>query len=640
MPWEQAMSSRQAVFDELSDSVMYRTMQGTINFWNRCAEELYGWRQEEAVGRVSHDLLQTQFPKPLSEIEFELLANGKWEGQLVHATRDGSLVVVKSRWILDQNGQPAEVVEINTRFTTDRTNPAHPIDGSPVETDKQDAVAPTRSAKSVLNRLLVVGLFVLGAVWLVYALFGRLLIRALYASNFAIADKLMAGRAFTPVENYYWRADHLLWSGTVQIIAVYLIAWLLIRNAAGALFAGLSLLLSSLVLFGTLEMFPSLIKTFHLDLISSYFAHRANHIEDDQLIFREKPLNHGVTTGFKGAAYSPVYGIDVPPMTIEWKTDEDGFRNSEKMGSADIVVLGDSYMEYGKTQSDTFPMRLQERLSGLTVRNLAKSGYGPFQYLEVLKRFGLKYKPRYVLFAFYEGNDIVDIRNYLLWKAGKVEDGDLSNLARPRSFFGRYWLALKTAADHMGEVSLLFVQSMLDKNPLLGEDRYNIHPDLAELNLGPGKRERILLPDSSTRYFETALDKGNWMALQRILRDFRDVSKANQITPVVLYVPAPARVYAPFSTADSGKNWLAMREREIANQDVIENEVIRIVQSLDLDFISLSPVFEREAKYGKLLYYHLDPHWNSEGRAVAAAFVADVLRSQSAAPSSVQSKGH
>jgi hypothetical protein len=192
----------------------------------------------------------------------------------------------------------------------------------------------------------------------------------------------------------------------------------------------------------------------------------------------------------------------------------------------------------------------------------------------------------------------------------------------------------------MGEVSLLFVQSMLDKNPLLGEDRYKIHPDLAQLNLGPGKTERILLPDSSTRYFETTLDKENWIALERILREFSDVSKANQITPVVLYVPAPARVYAPVSTADSGKNWLALREREIGNKDVIENQVIRIVESLDLDFISLSPVFEREAKDGKLLYYHLDPHWNSEGRAVAAAFVADVLRSQSAAPSSVQSKGY
>ena len=47
---------------------MTRTMEGRINSWNRSAAELFGWKKEEAIGRISHDLLQTQFPKPLQEI--------------------------------------------------------------------------------------------------------------------------------------------------------------------------------------------------------------------------------------------------------------------------------------------------------------------------------------------------------------------------------------------------------------------------------------------------------------------------------------------------------------------------------------------------------------------------------------------
>ena len=100
-------------FELVNDSVMTRTMEGIINFWNRSAEKLYGWRKEEAVGRVSHDLLQTQFPKPLEEIESELVRNGRWEGRLVHTTRDGGRVEVKSRWTLDPTVQPGAVVEIN-----------------------------------------------------------------------------------------------------------------------------------------------------------------------------------------------------------------------------------------------------------------------------------------------------------------------------------------------------------------------------------------------------------------------------------------------------------------------------------------------------------------------------------------------
>jgi PAS domain S-box-containing protein len=102
------------LFEPLNESIMVRSMEGTINSWNRRAEELYGWRKEEALGKVSHDLLQTQFPKPLQEIESDLVQSGRWEGKLLHASRDGGRVVVASRWVLNLQGQNGPVVEINT----------------------------------------------------------------------------------------------------------------------------------------------------------------------------------------------------------------------------------------------------------------------------------------------------------------------------------------------------------------------------------------------------------------------------------------------------------------------------------------------------------------------------------------------
>jgi PAS domain S-box-containing protein len=99
--------------DLINESVMTRTLDGRINFWNRRAEEIYGWRKDEAVGRVSHNLLQTQFPKPVEEIDAELVSKGLWEGRLVHITRDGYPVVVESRWAWDPKGQREAVVEVN-----------------------------------------------------------------------------------------------------------------------------------------------------------------------------------------------------------------------------------------------------------------------------------------------------------------------------------------------------------------------------------------------------------------------------------------------------------------------------------------------------------------------------------------------
>ena len=113
---------------------MTRSMGGRINFWNHSAEELYGWRKEEAVGKVSHDLLKTQFPKPLEEIESELVRNGRWEGKLVHTTREGSRVVVESRWTLELEGQLGALIEINRRST----DPEACTDTDSVEIGRQD----------------------------------------------------------------------------------------------------------------------------------------------------------------------------------------------------------------------------------------------------------------------------------------------------------------------------------------------------------------------------------------------------------------------------------------------------------------------------------------------------------------------
>ena len=110
-----ATLQQENIFELVNGSIMTRTMEGRIAFWNRSAEELYGWRKEEAVGKISHNLLQTRFPSPLAEIESDLVRNGRWEGKLVHTTRDGSRVVVKTRWSLEFKEQIGELVEINTR---------------------------------------------------------------------------------------------------------------------------------------------------------------------------------------------------------------------------------------------------------------------------------------------------------------------------------------------------------------------------------------------------------------------------------------------------------------------------------------------------------------------------------------------
>lgn len=101
------------------DSIFVRDGNGLITYWNRGAEELYGWKSGEAIGKVTHELLQTVFPEPLEDIMAQLVRSGHWEGELVHTRRDGMKVVVSSRWAVqkDELGQPASVLETNNDIT-------------------------------------------------------------------------------------------------------------------------------------------------------------------------------------------------------------------------------------------------------------------------------------------------------------------------------------------------------------------------------------------------------------------------------------------------------------------------------------------------------------------------------------------
>jgi PAS domain S-box-containing protein len=99
--------------------VMVRDTKGRIEVWSGGLEKLYGYTREEAVGRISHELLHTQFPEPLELIEKCLEHDGTWEGELVHRTRDGRLVIVATAWVLHRvgHGKPSLVVESNADIT-------------------------------------------------------------------------------------------------------------------------------------------------------------------------------------------------------------------------------------------------------------------------------------------------------------------------------------------------------------------------------------------------------------------------------------------------------------------------------------------------------------------------------------------
>jgi PAS domain S-box-containing protein len=110
---------RQAeLLDQSHDAIFTWKLGGGITYWSRGAETLYGYSREEAIGRVSHDLLQTRSPIPRGDIEVLLVRQGSWYGELIHTTREGREIVVESRHVCVSYDGELYTLETNRDITT------------------------------------------------------------------------------------------------------------------------------------------------------------------------------------------------------------------------------------------------------------------------------------------------------------------------------------------------------------------------------------------------------------------------------------------------------------------------------------------------------------------------------------------
>jgi PAS domain S-box-containing protein len=116
---EETLREQADLLNLTHDAIFVRDLSGVITYWNRGAEVLYGWTAEQAKGKLARELLKTVSSVPRDRIMGELLSSGRWEGELGRAKKDGTQVVVASRWSLqrDARGTPAAALETDNDIT-------------------------------------------------------------------------------------------------------------------------------------------------------------------------------------------------------------------------------------------------------------------------------------------------------------------------------------------------------------------------------------------------------------------------------------------------------------------------------------------------------------------------------------------
>jgi len=109
------LRERARLLDLTTDAILVRDIADRITFWNHGATEMYGFTREEAEGRVSHDLLRTEFPEPLHVIKEQFSVDGHWAGELRHTCANGSRITVSTRWVAERGarGNITSILESN-----------------------------------------------------------------------------------------------------------------------------------------------------------------------------------------------------------------------------------------------------------------------------------------------------------------------------------------------------------------------------------------------------------------------------------------------------------------------------------------------------------------------------------------------
>lgn len=330
--------------------------------------------------------------------------------------------------------------------------------------------------------------------------------------------------------------------------------------------------------------------------ISEWWYGAPYNVVDPELLYVHRPYLR--LSGSQPGDIAAALCLDGPRYNYDVAYDRNGFRNEADLTAANIVVIGDSFIEAPTMATAQLMTTVLAYLTGRTVANLGLSAYGPQQELAVLKRYALALRPRVIVWAFYEGNDFKDLRRY-----EKLHDQVLGGHA-PGLF--------RTSLAHNSIMALYRgLRGCVDRQqPLVPSGIFRT------------------IDDSAVRmYFlhrTQAVTDNDLTALAGILAKADEIARQNDIRFLLLFVPTSFRVYHDLVAC--------ARESDCAIDDLpqrIESTISNV--SRRIEYVDLTPMFRAAAARGELIYRPDDIHWAPAGHRLAAEITMKVLASRTAA---------
>ena len=306
--------------------------------------------------------------------------------------------------------------------------------------------------------------------------------------------------------------------------------------------------------------------------------------------------------------------------------DARGFSNPPAKAErprAAIVSVGDSFTWCTVVPPEaTFTARLETML-GATTYNLGVPGVGPYEYLEILRRFGLALEPRIVLLNIYEGNDLRDAVRFDEQRAGGVPaaEGRIRSDPDERGSLPETVLRHSYALNFIAGSTEYLVEQW---RPQELDFRYEIGARGGRLLMNRGQADR-----DEVRYARRLLGGEIGLSLWgRVLEDFAALAAERGFVPVVAYIPAAYTANAAtvsFMDPTIGPDLAAMSQAQRAYLQ-------QRCAAHQLTWIDLTEPIQAAMAKSDLAYFPYNLHLTQAGHEIVAAALAPKLRELLAAP--------
>lgn len=305
-------------------------------------------------------------------------------------------------------------------------------------------------------------------------------------------------------------------------------------------------------------------------------------------------------------------------------TDHAGFRNPDPWrANYDIVILGDSFTYV--TAPIPFPERVAE-LTQKSVLNLGQLGLGPLEERDVFSQYGRDKSPKWVIVAFFEGNDLNDIASY-----AKAEPWLTQRVWR---YVVNKWRGNSTPVGVIASAPLSVSASSVEYQ----------YPFPAMIG---GRMQSVALLSFYVSWLSVSAPDIAASQNLRLTREaygtIRNESKNGGARMLIVYLPSKERLFISelrdsqslariFSNVSSvGLNrdgFLGLQNQPVTAEMALNHidDKTKIIEQVardqGADFLDLTPCFKQHIHQGESLYYEYDTHWNQAGHDLAAQLIA------------------